>query len=111
MLKLNCARRKSCQNAFGQGFDSPRLHQNKSPPYGAGFYFATKKRGVEQLKCDMPVAYRADSAHVVGNLYFRSTGTKMQIDEPEPCATFASPPLWVSVSFCNEKEQSRTADR
>jgi hypothetical protein len=28
----------------------------------------------------MPVAYRADSAHVVGNLYFRSTGTKMQID-------------------------------
>ena len=29
MLKLNCARRKSCQNAFGQGFDSPRLHHEK----------------------------------------------------------------------------------
>ena len=28
MLKLSCARRRSCQSAFGQGFDSPQLHQN-----------------------------------------------------------------------------------
>ena len=27
MLKPDCARRKSCQSAFGQGFDSPQLHQ------------------------------------------------------------------------------------
>ena len=26
MLKPDCARRKSCQSAFGQGFDSPQLH-------------------------------------------------------------------------------------
>jgi hypothetical protein len=33
--------------------------------FGSGFV-----RGVEQLNCDMPVAYRADSAHVVGHFYF-----------------------------------------
>ena len=26
------------------------------------------------------------------NLYFRSTGTKMQLDEPEPCAGVAATP-------------------
>ena len=35
----------------------------------------------------MPAAYRADSAHVVGNFYFVRKD-KMQLDEPEPCATF-----------------------
>ncbi len=29
MLMSNCARRKSYQIIFGQGFDSPRLHQYK----------------------------------------------------------------------------------
>ena len=29
MQITNCARRKSCQVAFGQGFDSPQLHQNE----------------------------------------------------------------------------------
>ena len=31
MLKLSCARRRSCQSAFGQGFDSPQLHHNWTP--------------------------------------------------------------------------------
>ena len=30
MLKLSCARRRSCQSAFGQGFDSPQLHHKST---------------------------------------------------------------------------------
>ena len=32
MLKPDCARRKSCQSAFGQGFDSPQLHHKSKNP-------------------------------------------------------------------------------
>ena len=32
MLKPDCARRKSCQSAFGQGFDSPQLHHKDERP-------------------------------------------------------------------------------
>lgn len=44
----------------------------------------------------MPVACCADSVHVVGHFYFVRKD-KMQLDEPEPCATFAT--IRKGVSF------------
>ena len=38
MQITNCARRKSSQVAFGQGFDSPQLHHKKRRPMGGAFY-------------------------------------------------------------------------
>ena len=54
MLKPDCARRKSCQSAFGQGFDSPQLHQTRrGKRYAAcpGFfpsYFTQRRTAYER---------------------------------------------------------------
>ena len=40
-----CARRSLCQSAFGQGFNSPHLHQKGNPPSWRIFFFTSA--GVE----------------------------------------------------------------
>ena len=43
--KKGCPRRRLCQEVFGQGFDSPRIHQKKSPH---GLFFLGGSEGSDR---------------------------------------------------------------
>ena len=55
----DCTRRRSYQEVFGQGFDSPRIHQNNMGAYASAppYYFVELfNRGVERSEQNNPVS-------------------------------------------------------